>query len=88
MLGLGSRASSMSCISVTTELQLLSARQLQNVLESCANLHQSVFAAALSSGPCPETNSVEALSHIDDHAHDFIISFIFESLTNRSQLSV
>lgn len=73
---------------MTTEFQLLSAGQLQYLLESCADLHQGVLTAALASRSCPKTNSVESFSNVDDHTHDLIVSFIFEGLSNSGQLSV
>lgn len=79
----------MSSISVTAELQLLSGRQLQYLLESCANLHQRVLAATcLTSRSCPKTNSVKSFSNVDDHAHNLVVSFVFKSLSDGSQLSV
>lgn len=88
VLGLGSCASSMSGIGMTTELELLARRQLQYLLESCSNLHQRILATSLSGRSCPQSDSVETLSNIDDYAHNLVVSLLLESLSNSSELSM
>lgn len=88
MLGLGSRASSMRGICVTTEFQLLGVGQLQHFLESGANLHKRILATSFARCFCPKTDSVESFANIDDDAHDLIVSLILERFANGSKLSM
>lgn len=88
MFGLGSRASSMRSICVTTEFQLLGVGQLQHFLESSANLHERILATPFAGCSSPKANSVESFANIDDDAHDLIVSLILERFTNGSELSM
>ena len=72
----------MCSVSVTTELKLFRWRQLQDFLESRTDLHDIILTASLTSCPCPETDSEEAFSDIDNHTHYFIIVLILECLAN------
>lgn len=73
---------------MTTELDLLRLRQLQHTLEVASNLQQRILGVSFSDRPCPQTNSEESFAHIDDHAHDFIVTFVLERLTDCGQLSM
>lgn len=42
----------------------------------------------LADTPGPETDSVEALSHVDDDAHDFTVVLVFEGFTNSGEHDV
>jgi hypothetical protein len=80
-------------IRMPTELQLLLRGQLNHLLEILPNLHQYLLrltlpTLALPNRASPETDAVEALSHVDHHAHDLVIAIFFECLTNRSELGM
>lgn len=73
---------------MAAEFELLCRWELQHVLESLTNLHQVVAATCLSSGASPQTNSEEALSHVDNHTHDLLVALVLQGLTNRCKLCV
>ena len=78
----------MSSISVARELDSLGGRKLKDLLETGANLQQRVLTTRLAASPRPETNSVEALAHIDHHTHDLVVALILKCLADGSKLGV
>lgn len=93
VLGLGSSASRVRTISMPTEFHHIVRPDLEHFLEVRTKLHENIFRTSilsltLANGTCPESNSVKALSYVDDHTHDLIVTFVFESLADSSQLSV
>lgn len=88
VLSLGPRTASMSSISVTRKFQQLSWRQLQDLLEPGADLHQSILVTTLAGCSCPEADSVESLPDVDNDPHDLVVTFILKGLTNGRELSM
>lgn len=88
VLGLSTGTARMSCVSVTTELQHLGCRNLEDVFESGTQLHQIVFTPSLACRPSPETNSVESLTNVDHDTHHLIVSIVFQCLTDTCKLSM
>ena len=88
VFGVGAGASSTHGVGVAAELEDVAGLDLQNLLESAPDLHQSVLAARLALSSCPQANSVEAFSDVDNNTHDFIVALIFQSLSNGCELSM
>lgn len=42
----------------------------------------------LAHGSGPQSNTVESLAHVDNYAHDLVVSVVLESLTNSGQLGM
>lgn len=78
----------MRCVCVTAEFELLCGWKLEHILESLTNFHQIVTATCFSSCSSPETDSVKTLSDVDNHTHDFVVTFILQGFTNCSELCV
>src|SRR5437868_3403654 len=83
----------MRTISVSAEFHDVVRTELQHLFEVRANLHENISATSVVSfvlADCssPQPDSVEAFPHVDNHAHDFVIILVFESLANSSQLSM
>lgn len=81
------------------ELHNVPVTQTQNLLEPPPNSLQhlltlgrgpSVLVArdALAHGPCPESDTVKSLAHVDHHAHHFVVVVIFQSLADGRELGV
>ena len=93
----------MCAVRVTGELDSLSVRKLQNLLEPAANRQKDLLALGwrptLAAGDVtisavrdvlpyragPHANTVEALTHVNDDAHDLAVILLFESLSNSGQ---
>ena len=100
VLGLRTRAAAVCAVRVPRELDSFSGRQLQDLLELLADVHQHLLALlrrptfascdiavsatgnALADCAGPDTDTVEALSDIDDNTHEFTIIFVLESLAD------
>jgi hypothetical protein len=83
----------MSRICVSRELDTFRLWKIQRGLEIATNLHQSLFAItrfafARTDGTSPETDSVEALAHVNNNSLDFVVLFILESFANSSKHDV
>ena len=80
VLGLSPRAARVRRISVSRKLDLVALSERERVLEALANLHQAlaallwIAALGVTSGARPQANAVEALAHIDHHAHDLVVA--------------
>jgi len=88
ILGFGSGAACMCCVCVPAEFKLLCCRKLKYFLESLANFHQILATACFSGCAGPETNTVEALSDVDNHTHDLALAFILQGLADCGELCV
>lgn len=78
----------MCSVTVTTELNLVVV-DLKHLLEPGANLLKSFLCLrSFPSRASPESNSVKALSDVDNHAHDLVVAFVFEGFSNGGQLSM
>jgi hypothetical protein len=91
----------MSAVGVTREFHKFGIADLQDLLELLPNVHQDILSLlrtssfgilvswdALADCSSPQSNPVEALSHIDHHAHHLIVIIAFERLANGCELSV
>ena len=81
------------------EFNDISIPEPQHLLEAPPNSHEdllallrrttiAILASSLARGSRPHTNSVEALAHIDHHAHDLVIPLVLKSFTDGSELRV
>ena len=86
VLGVCAGATSTHSVSVTAKLDEVAALDLQDLLESASDLHQGVLAAGLALCSCPQSDSVEAFSDIDNDAHDLIVTFVFKGFADGSKL--
>lgn len=97
----GSRASRMSALGVTRELNDFGVLQPEHLLEplsdrqedllplfSRTSLTVPVARDGLSHAPGPDANSVERLSHVDDHTHYFVVALVFERLADSGELGM
>ena len=76
------------------ELHGIVVLELEGPLEPLANLLEGLLALlrgpalALANGARPETNTVEASPDVDHDAHDFVVLFVLEVLTDGSEHDV
>lgn len=99
ILGLGPRAAAMCTIRVAGEFNDISFLQPQDFLKPSANVLQNLLALgwcttvlfawdALAHSPSPQTDTIEALAHIDNNSHNLIVAIIFKRLANGRELCV
>lgn len=99
VLGLGPGATAVGAIRVSGEFHNVGFLETEDILEPIADGLQDLLALggvtgdlvsrnALANSPCPQTDTVEALTDVHNNTHDLIVIIVLESLTNRSQLSV
>lgn len=84
----------MSRICVARELNGLVVLELESLLEALANLEENLTALLLGPGlariardgladrPRPQTNSIEALANVDNHAHDLVVLLVLKVLAD------
>lgn len=88
---------------MTREFDLLSGRQLKDLLEPTSNRQQDTLALlrgaalatrniavatagdALTNGASPDTNTEEALAHIDNDTHHLAVFLLLQSLADSAQ---
>jgi hypothetical protein len=99
VLGLGTGAAAVCAIGVTGELDDIRLLKTEYVLEpptdrlqylltlgGCAS--SLVTGDALAHGASPQTDTVEALAHVHDHAHDLVVAVALEGLADGRELCV
>lgn len=89
----------MGAIRVSGEFHNVGFLETENILEPIADGLQDLLAlggvtgdlvsrSTLANSPCPQTDTVEALTDVHNNTHDLVVIIVLEGLTNRSQLSV
>lgn len=89
----------MRTVRVARELHHIRLLQPKHVLEPPADRLENFLAlrgcagalvtgVALAHSACPQTDTVEALAHVHDHAHDLVVVVALEGLADGSQLRV
>lgn len=75
---------------VSHELNRLRLLDGQDILEPLSDLLKDILAAAaaLTRGPGPQADPVEALAQVDHHAHDFVVFLVLELLSDRGEEDV
>lgn len=97
ILRLGPSAAAVRTVRMARELHHIRLLQSKHVLEPPANSLKNLLALrrcasalvtgdALANGACPQTDTVEALAHVHDHTHDFVVVVAFEGLADGGQL--
>lgn len=79
----------MCALSVARELDIVTCRELQDVLESLSNLHESILIAPLcAGGSSPNTDTVESLTDVDDNTHNLVGGIGLKSLSDSRKHNV
>ena len=93
--GLGPRTAAVSAICVARKFNNVGFLEAKDVLESMTDglqdLERLVCRAglvALAHRSCPQTNTVESLTHVHDNTHNFVITIVLKSLANSGQLGM
>lgn len=84
---------------MSRELDHIRLLETENLLEPTPDCLEDILALrgcagalvaldALADGAGPQADSVEALAHVDHHAHDFVVGVLLEGLADGGELCV
>lgn len=101
IFGLGTSTAGVSAVCMTRKFNDIRILQAQDFLEAESDILQDFLALgsrasfgalvswkALADSASPQTDTVEALADVDDHAHDLVVVVVLESFANGGELCV